>query len=260
MNPIVRPDTDGPMGRRYVRAPTPLFFPSEEEVPETPVHLRLRTALFLILERELRGRAFVGSEQFVYWDPTDPKACLAPDVLVRMGGPLELVPSFKVWKHGAPHLGVEVISPADSRDRDWNEKLERYRRAGIAEVVRFDPDDTAAPLRLWDLVEGDLVERDPSDPEGFRCDVLGVYWSVVRDAVLGPMLRVARDREGTDRWLMPEEAEQAARAALQTERATLQTERAALQTERAALQTERAAKEAALARIAELERKLRGRT
>jgi Uma2 family endonuclease len=241
----------GQTGRRYVRAPSPLFFPCEEEVPETPIHLRLRTALFLILDRELRGRAFVGSEQFVYWDPTDPKACLAPDVLVRMGGPLELVPSFKVWKHGAPHLGVEVISPADARDRDWNEKLERYRRAGIAEVVRFDPDDTAAPLRLWDLVDGDLVERDRSDPEAFRCDALGVYWLVARDELLGSMLRVSRDREGTDRWLTPEEAEQ-------VERAALQAERAALKTERAALETERAAKEAALARIAELERKLRG--
>jgi Uma2 family endonuclease len=258
MTTIVSTGTAGQTGRRYVRTPSPLFFPSEEEVPETAIHLRLRTALFLILERELRGRAFVGSDQFVYWDPTDPKACLAPDVLVRMGGPLELVPSFEVWKHGAPHVAVEVISKADSRDRDWNAKLERYRRTGIGEVVRFDPEDPAEPLRLWDLVDGDLVERDLSDPEAFGCDTLGVYWLVARDELLGPMLRVSRDREGTDRWLTHEEAEQAERAALKTERAALETERTALKTERAALETERTAKEAALARIAELERKLRG--
>lgn len=236
MTSIVSPGSGFQATRRYVRRPSPLDFPCEEEVPETSVHLRLRTALFLILERELRGRAFVGSDQFVYWAATDPKACLAPDILVRMGGPLELLPSFKTWLHGAPHVAVEIVSAADSRDRDWDEKLERYRRTGIAEVVRFDADDADAPLRLWDFMEGDLVERDRTDPEAFRCDAISAYWAVVTDATLGPMLRVARDSKGLEFWLTPEEAEREARS------------------EQAA---EHAAKEAALAKIAELERKLR---
>lgn len=218
-------------------------------MPETSVHLRLRTALFLILERELRGRAFVGSDQFVYWDPTDPKACLAPDVLVRLGGPVELLPSFKIWLHGAPHLAIEVVSPIDSRDRNLRVKLERYRRAAINEVVVFDPDDTVEPLRLWDFVEGDLVERDRSDPAAFRIDALAAYWTITEDATLGPMLRVSRDLEGTDLWLTPEEAERAAKnAALADRNAALADKNAAL-----------ADKEAALARIAELEAQLRGR-
>lgn len=202
--------TDVQLGRRYLRAPSPTFFPSEEEVPETSVHLRLRTALFLVLDRELRGRAFVGSDQFVYWDPTDATACVAPDVVVRLGGPLELVRSIKVWEHGAPHLAVEIVSEADSRDRDFDEKLERYRRAGIAEVVRFDADDSVTPLRLFDFVEGDLVERDRSDPEAYRCDVLSAYWTLVRDEALGLTLRVARDRAGLELWPTPEEGERAA--------------------------------------------------
>src|SRR5262245_15837636 len=94
MTQIVSPGPGFQATRRHLRPPSPIAFPAAEEMPETSVHMRLRTALFLILERELRGRAFVGSDQFVYWDPTDPKACLAPDVLVRLGGPLELVPSF----------------------------------------------------------------------------------------------------------------------------------------------------------------------
>jgi Uma2 family endonuclease len=228
--------------RRYLRRPSPIDFPVAEEMPETSVHMRLRTALFLILERELRGRAFLGSDQFVYWDPTDPKACLAPDVLVRLGGPLELVPSFKVWLHGAPHLAVEVVSPIDARDKNLRAKLERYRRAAIAEVVIFDPDDNDEPLRLWDFFEGDLVERDRSDPAAFRCDALGAYWKLTTDEVLGPMLRVARDPEGTDLWLTPDEAE-----------------RAAIETARADVEAARADAEAARARIAELEAKLRER-
>jgi Uma2 family endonuclease len=220
---------------RYLRPPAPLFFPDEELVPETGFHLRVRTALFLVLERELRGRAFVGSDQFLYLDATNPKACLAPDILVRIGGPLELLRSYKTWQHGAPHLAVEIVSSSDGRDRDWASNLARYRRTGIGEIVRFDAEDETNPLRLWDNLGGDLVERDLSDPEAFRCDGLAAYWTIVPRPELGLTLRLARTADGTDLWLTPDEAEA---------------------TERAASQTERAAKEAALRRIAELEREL----
>jgi hypothetical protein len=90
--------------RRYLRPPAPLFFPDEELVPETGFHLRIRTALFLVLERELRGRAFVSS-----------------------------------------------------------------------------------------------------DPEGLRCDALGAYWTVIPDAALVRVLRLARNPDGTDLWLTPDE-------------------------------------------------------
>ena len=174
-------------------------------MPETGFHLRIRTALFLLLERELKGRAFVGSDQFVYWDAANPKACLAPDIIVRMGAPFEIVRSYKIWERGAPHLAVEIVSKDDRRDHDWTGNLERYRRTGICEIVRFDAEDDAAPLRLWDNIEGDLVERDLSDPEGLRCDILGAYWTVVPDSALVRVLCLARNRDGTDLWLTPEE-------------------------------------------------------
>ena len=222
------PGTARETRRRYLRPPAPLYFPDEELVPETGFHLRIRTALFLVLDRELRGKAFVGSDQFVYWDATNPKLCLAPDVLVRMGGPLQILRSYKTWEHGAPHVAVEITSLDDRRDRDLQGNLSRYRRSGIREIVRLDPENAANPLRLWDNVEGDLVERDLADPEGYRCDALGAYWAVVPHAELGLTLRVARNRERTELWPTPDEAEASARAA----------------------------QEAALARVAELEREL----
>src|SRR5437899_2647221 len=106
-----------PRRYRYLREPRPLHFPCADQVPESPVHLRLRTALFLVLEGRLRGKAFVGSDHFVYWDASDPRACVAPDVFVRMGGPFTLPPSFRTWEHGAPQLAVEILSRSDARDR-----------------------------------------------------------------------------------------------------------------------------------------------
>jgi len=63
---------------RYVRAPRPIFFPSEEKVPEGRRHLRLRTFLWQLLEAAFADRAVAGSDQLMYWDASNPKRCLAP--------------------------------------------------------------------------------------------------------------------------------------------------------------------------------------
>jgi Uma2 family endonuclease len=194
---------------RYLRTPVPLHFPSEEEVPESAVHLRVRTALYLVLDAKLKGRAYVGSDQFVYWDPTNPKLCLAPDAFVRLGGPFTLPPSFKTWEHGAPQLAVEIFSSIDVRDRNVNTRLARYRQSGIAEVLFFDGERQNPPLRIFDAVEGDLVERDLSDPAGRLCKTLGAFWCLVPDDELGLLLRLADDPEGTKIWLTPAEAAEA---------------------------------------------------
>jgi Uma2 family endonuclease len=203
--------------RRYLRPPAPLYFPEDERVPEGVVHFRLRTTLYLVLEHRLRGTALLGSDQFVYWDPTDPRACLSPDIYVRLGGPLEVLNTIKTWLHGAPHLGVELVSPSDRKNPDLEQRLERYRRCGINEVVRFDNEAREQSLRFWDLFDGDLVERDRSDPEATRCDLLGGYWHVRADPKFGPQLRLADHPDGSGLWLTAEEAASARIAELEAE-------------------------------------------
>ncbi|WP_437521428.1 Uma2 family endonuclease [Sorangium sp. So ce726] len=176
-------------------------------------HLELRTALYLILKRELAHSATLGSNQFVYWDPRTSKKRLAPDAFVRLGMPHRTFRTWKIWLHGAPDLGVEIVSDSDEGEPDWDEKLERYRAAGIPEVVRFDPEDRERPIRIWDALEGDLVERASDDPDLRACETLGLWWTVVQDPSLGPMLRLARDREGHDLLPTPDEAEAKAREA-----------------------------------------------
>jgi Uma2 family endonuclease len=117
-------------------------------------------------------------------------------------------------------VGVEIVSDSDASERAVGDKLERYRQAGVGEVVRFDPEDPAKPLRLWDLFDGDLVERDPSGPEALRCDALSLYWCVRPDEKLGPTLRLARDPAGSDLVLTQEEAALARVAELEVALAT----------------------------------------
>jgi hypothetical protein len=211
MNVVTEPFAPNP-GITYLREPRPLVFPTSELVPETRRHYGLRTALFQILELAFADRATLGSDQFVYWDPTNPQACCAPDVFVRLGEPDAPFDSWKVWERGAPHLGVEIISKSDVDEGPWEQKLERYRRLGVEELVRFDADNAEEPLRIWDSTHGDLLERDRTAPSFASCRTLGVYWCVRTHPKLGLMLRLARDSEGSDLLPTNEEARHTADA------------------------------------------------
>jgi Uma2 family endonuclease len=183
--------------RRYLRPPKPVRYPESDPLGETGFHLELRTALYLTLKQHIGPRGAVGSDQFIYYDPTNPRKCLSPDVMVHLGSPPEPFPIWKIWERGAPHLGVEFTSPSDTPPKPYRRKLERYHEAGIAEVVWFDRLHAEMPLRIWDRVEGDLVERDLSSPESRLCDTLGLYWCVVPDPILARNLRLAHDVEGS---------------------------------------------------------------
>ena len=64
-----------------------MYFPESEEVPETNDNMERRMALYCSLKLEIAASATIGSDQFVYWDPTTAKKRLAPDVFVRLGVP-----------------------------------------------------------------------------------------------------------------------------------------------------------------------------
>ncbi len=176
-------------------------------MPETNRHLELRTALYQIMKREFAARATLGSDQFVYYDPTTAKKKLAPDAFAKLGAPHETFRVWKTWQRGAPDVAVEVVSDSDEGEEDWDVKLERYRAAGIGEVVRFDPDRADQPIRVWDHLEGDLVEREQPEDGVFECACLGLFWVSVPHPQFVRMLRLARDRAGTDLLPTPEEAE-----------------------------------------------------
>lgn len=249
--------------RRYVRPPRPIHFPCSEEIPETNRHMELRTALYFILKRELSERATLGSDQFVYYDPTSAEKRLAPNAFVRLGVPHWPFRMWKTWLYGAPDVAVEVVNDSDEGDEDWEVKLERYRAAGIGEVVRFDPDDAEQPVRVWDAVDGDLVERARPEDGVFECSCLGLFWVVVPHPMFVRMLRLARDRAGLDLLPTYEEGERAEARARQEEARARQEEARARQEEaRARAEAEQGRTEAERARdrlaaeVAELRKKL----
>jgi Putative restriction endonuclease len=236
-------DPQSPAQRRYVRTPCPIVFPVEEDVPESKRHLELRTALYLILKFAIADRAVLGSDQFVYWDPTNPRACLAPDLLVKVGKPDEDFDTWKVWERGAPDIAVEIASRSDAPEMAWEEKLERYRKVGLKELVRFDWKQPTTSLRIYENIDGDLVERTLEGDNPTRSSVLPYHWVVVNST-----LRLAEDAGGTRLLPTYEERAQLEAARAQSEAARAQSEAARAQSEAARAQSEAARAQSEAAR------------
>ena len=182
---------------RYKERPEPLVFPVEETVSEGRRHLELRLLVFDSLDLELGHRATVGSDQFVYWNASNPKRCLSPDVFVCLDRWVDDLLTWKTWEQGGvPDVAVEVSSPSDTPEGPWQHKLERYAELGIPELVRFSreaPPDQR--LQVWDRIDENLLERQTGDRAQWS-EVLGLWWVLVEHPEFGHALRLARDPVG----------------------------------------------------------------
>ncbi len=147
-------------------------------MPETQLHLDLRTLLYHLLSDHL-GEAFtVGSDQFVYWDASDPRVCIAPDAYVAMSPAGAPVKSWKTWERGAPAVAVEIASDSDLRAEPWASKLARYQALGVRELVRLDVSGVpGSRLRLWNRETERLTER-VVEGERAASQVLDLTWIV----------------------------------------------------------------------------------
>jgi len=213
-------------------------------------HYHLCKALYEMLQRACSPENTVGVDQFVYFDASDPKRCLAPDAFVTLGVPDHDFDAYLVWEEGTPTIAFEVLSPSDSPERwTFKEKLRRYQALGVRELIVFFVDGRKGRrLRAWDRIEQDLVERVVSN-ETTPCVTLGLT------ALVGPVqqypigLRLTRDPEGKVLLLSDKEA-------AKREREAAKREREAATREREAATLEKARRQTAEARVAELEREL----
>src|SRR5690606_11292179 len=123
---------------------------------------------------------------------------------------------------GAPEVAVEIGSDSDAGEVPWAEKLSRYRHLGVTELVRFDPTAVDTPelspsrerraLRIWDRVNGVLVERETAGDSAPSL-VLPIAWVVAAAGPLPHTLRVTHDGELVPTGEEAEAHERAAKAA-----------------------------------------------
>ncbi|WP_337176467.1 Uma2 family endonuclease [Paludisphaera sp.] len=84
-----------------------------------------------------------------YFDPTNPRRCVAPDVFVAFGRPRALRHSYKEWLEGhAPQVVFEIHSPSNT-PAEMDRKLKLYDDRGVEEYYYYFPEEAAGRLDGW---------------------------------------------------------------------------------------------------------------
>ena len=242
---------------RWTPGPDELRLPScedeDEHVPQNTRQLVVLVDGFDTLQRHWRGRpdVFVGSDQFVYWDPaydrrTNPaNPPVAPDVYVAFGVANRHRSSYVVWEEGKPpDFVLEVASPS-SRERDAEEKLDIYAKMGVPEFFLYDPEGERGPeLSGFELRQGAYQalpdEILPDGSTGVCSKVLGLclcigppgpepldsslYWY---DPAAGEFLATRHELAADNHRLADDKRDAEARAAASDARAAASDARAA---------------------------------
>ena len=210
------------------------------------------------------AHVYVASDMFLYFKEGDPRAVVAPDVLVVLGAPKHTRMSYKLWEEPkAPDFVLEVTS-RNTRAEDQGRKREVYASLGVGEYWLFDPtgDYLAPRLQGFSLHAGEyrpLASVTPvSGGLSLHSQALGLDVGIDEDG----RLWIHDPVSGKD--LLAHEEEAAARRATETRlgeteaqlhetQTRLDVETAEHRVTKARIEEEIAARDA---RIAELEARL----
>lgn len=161
-----------------------LLAPEFELVPEDSEHARLVDLLYAGLAARFADVPDVAVHVRLGWFPDreDTRVRLDPDVMVAFGRPQRHRRSFRTWaEDGAvPTVVLEVVS-GDDTDLQYEQRLARMRRYGVAEVVLVSPfapggvrvehllPDAASPTRYRTVaVSADATHPIPIDRLGIE--------------------------------------------------------------------------------------------
>jgi Uma2 family endonuclease len=214
-----------------VSAPPTGWELSEETMPESVLHddaVGLLKALLMLWAKRVGGR--VARNLAVRWDEARPQIGLDPDVAVFVPPPPEFdaLRSVRTWRpgHTAPVLAIEVVSENDPR-KDYEVVPEKYAASGTRELWIFDPllvgpKRHGGPYRLqiWRREEDGFVRIFEGDGPAHSPELDA--WLVPVDE--GHKLRIAHDEAATSFWMTAEESAHAEKNAALARIAELEAE------------------------------------
>jgi Uma2 family endonuclease len=253
-----------PMARSVFPHATVIDYPSEDGQPVAESDFQLNPLIYAVeaLKMHFQDRqdVYVAGNLFIYYEEGNPQAVVAPDVFVVVGAPKHDRSSYMLWREPkAPDVVLEITSRR-TRSEDQGAKRGIYAFLGVQEYWQYDPtgDYLVPPLQGSRLVGRNyqpLPATTLSDGTlTLHSDVLGLdLWLEhgrlrLYDPATGQKLLTYQEVE-----LARQQAELARQ---QAELARQQAELARQHAEERERQ-EASARQAAQARIAELEAQLR---
>ena len=147
-------------------SPVAVEYPSSDGKPLAENDAQLAAILYAIgvLRVRFAGRrdVYVSGDLLVYYEEGNPRVSVAPDVFVVFGVEDRMRMSYKVWEEGkGPDFVLEVASPGTWRE-DMGPKREVYARLGVGEYWLYDPlGEHLSPVLQGYRLVGGVYERQP---------------------------------------------------------------------------------------------------
>ena len=174
-----------------------VHYPCSDDQPMAESEFQLVPMLYAlsVLRTHFRARedVYVGGDMFVYHEEGNPRAVVAPDVFVVIGAPKRAEhprDTYKLWEEPkGPDFVLEILS-SSTWEADLGSKRALYASLGVAEYWLFDPTREhllSPPLRGMRLIGGsyrDLpVMQVAENAPTLRSDVLGLDLLLNRGAL-----------------------------------------------------------------------------
>lgn len=229
-----------------------LEFPSGDGLPMSENNFQAVTMHYAgtALAMHFEGRGYVAADVLVYYDPKEPRTCVAPDVLVVLGLEGYLRKSYKVWEEGGrvPDFVLEVVSESTQK-ADAGTKRRTYAMLGVREYFRYAPTSGRMAGMNGHRLVGETLREGRWKPlprlgeERVLSGVLELELRVKREYTQGPFreLRFHDPTTGKDLPTHKEDrlAREEAERARDVERQRLLAERRAREEAERARETER---------------------
>jgi Uma2 family endonuclease len=212
---------------------TAIVYPSSDKKPlaETQQHVLAILMTLAVLRVYLQEQqAVVFADQFLYYIEGNPRARVAPDVMVVFNIPKQLYASYKLWEGVQTPAIIFEITSAGTKESDWNFKKTLYEQLGVTEYWLFDP----------------YGEWIPEQLQGYRLNEDGIYKPIADNCSQVLQLRLQAEEyligcyrlDNGEKLLTPEELFYAAQSANQ--QASLEKARAEQASQQAAQEKLRA--------------------
>ena len=150
--------------------------------PENPLQARaiMNVRFALQYHFDKVDNIVLEGDMFLYYEPGNRAASIAPDIFVVLDHDLGDRPVYKLWEEGKPlDFALEVISPS-SEISNAVKNRELYARLGICEYFLFQPDPRKrgprlVGYRLW----GGSYKKVPAEAGGaLHSTALGVSFRI----------------------------------------------------------------------------------
>lgn len=187
------------------------LYPETDGKPMAASDLHLEILIWLLQTLKAHfadtPEVYVSGDILTYYTEGNPRAVVAPDVLVTFGIGQKRRQTYKVWEEGKAPDFVMEFSSKTTYQNDLTDKMALYAALDIPNYLLYDAEALylPSPLMGFQLVKGIYVPVPPGDDGSIHSDVLGLDFHI-RDrrlAVYDPV---------SEQWLQTPAEQHAARA------------------------------------------------